>query len=335
MRIYQGFGRIVKSIGGLFYVRLFDRAHCPQEADGAPSPLDGCTVAARGRGSLHRKGTLLVGDVVELSYDDTSYQLSADGTALPRADGANTVIERFLPRSSALIRPPMANLDVMFVTIAAAAPAPDLQTVDKLLAIAEHNGIEVVPVITKSDLSPASAATLCDIYRLAGFRVFRSGFDADSELPALRQFADTALRGKIAAFSGASGVGKTTLLNALFPQLHLETGEISQRIQRGKNTTRCVELYPLDSSADCGFLADTPGFSMLDFKRFDFFELEDLPMSFREFVPYIGACRYTKCSHTKEQGCAVLAAVKAGKIPASRHQSFVSIYDVLKNKSKY
>lgn len=332
---YQGFGRIVKSIGGLFEVRLFDRAHCPPQAEHLPAPLDGCTVTARGRGSLHRKDTLLVGDIVEVSYDDSSYQIDADGTPRPRSDGANTVIDRFLPRTSALIRPPMANLDVLFVTFAATSPEPDLQTVDKLVAIAEHNRIEPVPVITKSDLAPAFAEQLCDIYRRAGFRVFRSGRDAESELPALRQFASTALRGKIAAFSGASGVGKTTLLNALFPQLHLETGEISRRIQRGKNTTRCVELYPLDDTANCGFLADTPGFSMLDFKRFDFFELEDLPFAFREFGPYIGACRYTKCSHTKEQGCAVLAAVREGKISLSRHQSFVSIYDVLKNKSKY
>ncbi len=335
MRSYQGFGRIVKSIGGLFYVRLSDGAHCPPEAEHAPAPLDGCTVTAHGRGSIHRTDTLLVGDVVELSYDDTSYQTSADGTVIPHPEGANIVINRFLPRSSALIRPPMANLDVLFVTVAATSPEPDLQTVDKLFAIAEHNRIEPVPVITKSDLSPAFAEKLCDIYRTAGFRTFRSGRGADSELPALKHFASTALRGKIAAFSGASGVGKTTLLNALFPQLHLETGEISRRIQRGKNTTRCVELYPLDDTADCGFLADTPGFSMLDFKRFDFFELEDLPFAFREFVPYIGACRYTKCSHTKEQGCAVLAAVREGKIPPSRHQSFVSIYDVLKSKSKY
>ncbi len=335
MSMYRGFGRVIKSIGGLFYVRLFDLAHCPEGVEHTPSPLDGLTVSARGRGSLHRKGALLVGDVVEVSYDDTSYQKKEDGTVLPHPDGANIAIDRFLPRSSALIRPPMANLDVMFVTVAAASPEPDLQTIDKLVAIAEHNRIEPVLVVTKSDLSPASAAHLCEIYAQAGFRTFRSGLGMDEERAELKRFVDTALKGKIAAFSGASGVGKSTMLNALFPQLHLETGEISQRIQRGKNTTRCVELYPLDDTADCGYLADTPGFSMLDFERFDFFDLEDLPLAFREFVPYIGDCRYTKCSHTKEQGCAILAAVKEKKIPPSRHESFVALYDVLKKKSKF
>ena len=141
--------------------------------------------------------------------------------------------------------------------------------------------------------------------------------------------------GKIAAFAGASGVGKSTLLNRLFPELHLETGEISHRIERGKNTTRQVSLYPLSNEEDCGYLADTPGFTMLDFERFDFFDKEALPQTFREFVPYIGECRYTKCSHTKEEGCAILAAVKNGKIPPSRHQSFLSLYEVLKKKTKW
>jgi ribosome biogenesis GTPase len=130
-------------------------------------------------------------------------------------------------------------------------------------------------------------------------------------------------------------VGKSTLLNRLFPELELQTGEISRRIERGKNTTRVTELYPLTDEDDCGFLADTPGFTMLDFERFDFFEKEDLPLTFREFSPYIGECRYTKCSHTKEEGCAILAAVKSGIIPKSRHQSFLSLYEVLKKKTKW
>ena len=142
-------------------------------------------------------------------------------------------------------------------------------------------------------------------------------------------------KGKLFVISGASGVGKSTMLNGLFPQLQLETGEISRRIERGKNTTRCVELYPLSEEADCGFLADTPGFTMLDFERFDFFEKEDLPLTFREFVPYIGDCRYTKCTHVKEQGCAIVEAVRTGSIAASRHSSFVSLYEILKKKTKW
>ena len=142
-------------------------------------------------------------------------------------------------------------------------------------------------------------------------------------------------KGLLIVYTGASGVGKSTLLNSLFPNLHLETGEISHRIERGKNTTRRVELYPLSDASDCSFLADTPGFTMLDFERFDFFEKEDLPLTFREFVPLIGSCRYTKCTHTKEQGCAIVEAVKQQKIAKSRHQSFVSLFDVLKKKTKW
>ncbi len=315
--IYQNYGRVIKSNGGLFTVRLFGTGN---------GPLDGQTVTARGRGSLHRKGALLVGDLVDVSYDDA---------ALSQTDGGGVAIDRIRERSCALIRPPMANLDLLFVTLAAASPDPVTETVDKLLSIAEFNHISPVVVVTKSDLAPTTADTLCSIYRTAGFPVFRTGADAPEADAALLSYIQENGIGKIAAFSGASGVGKSSLLNRLFPSLHLQTGEISKRIERGKNTTRAVELYPLTEQADTGYLADTPGFTMLDFERFDFFEKEDLPLTFREFVPLIGSCRYTKCSHTKEEGCAILDAVKRGQIPPSRHQSFVALYEVLKKKTKW
>ena len=141
--------------------------------------------------------------------------------------------------------------------------------------------------------------------------------------------------GKISAFSGASGVGKSTLLNRIFPTLGLETGDLSHRIERGKNTTRSVELYPLSEETDGGYLADTPGFTMLDFERFDFFGKDDLFDTFREFRRFSGNCRYTKCTHTKEEGCAVLEAVKVGEIPKSRHQSYTQLYEVLKSKNAW
>ena len=331
---YKGYGRVTKGVGGLFTVRMFDgrsRLHAePYEAQ----PLDGLTVYARGRGVLHRKGALLVGDLVEVSYDDTSFSRAECGIQ-PSQDGTGIAIDRVCDRSCALIRPPMANLDVLFVTVAAAAPDPILETVDKLISIAEYNGIEPVIVVTKSELAPQYAEKLEILYRRAGFAAFRIGIGMDEGREALRAYIDQGLHGKIAAFSGASGVGKSTLLNALFPQLNLETGEISRRIERGKNTTRAVELYPLSDEADCGFLADTPGFTMLDFERFDFFEKEDLPNTFREFLPLIGSCRYTKCTHLREDGCAIVEAVKRGEIARSRHQSFVSLYEVLKKKAKW
>ena len=325
--MYQGCGIVIKSNGGLFTVRLF------LDASREPMPLDGLTVTGRGRGSLHRKGSLLVGDVVKVTYDNTAYSTDADGSIKCAEDGTGVAIDEILERKNALIRPPMANLDLLFVTLSATTPDPVLETVDKLICIAEHNHIEPVIVITKSELAPEFAAELADIYRRAGFEVFCVG----NGLPvdALEERIANIKNGTVAAFSGASGVGKSTLLNRLFPNLQLQTGEISRRIERGKNTTRVTELYPLTDEDNCGYLADTPGFTMLDFERFDFFEKEDLPLTFREFSPYIGECRYTKCSHTKEEGCAILAAVKSGVIPASRHQSFLSLYEVLKKKTKW
>ena len=303
------------------------------DATREPMPLDGLTVTGRGRGSLHRKGSLLVGDVVKVTYDHTAYSKDEDGNIKCAEDGTGVAIDEILPRKNALIRPPMANLDLLFVTLSATTPDPVLETVDKLISIAEHNHIEPIVVITKSELAPEYARELADIYRRAGFEVFCVGNGLS--INALEERIANVKNGTVAAFSGASGVGKSTLLNRLFPNLQLQTGEISRRIERGKNTTRVTELYPLTSEDDCGYLADTPGFTMLDFERFDFFEKEDLPLTFREFSPYIGECRYTKCSHTKEEGCAILAAVKDGTIPKSRHASFLSLYEVLKKKTKW
>ena len=140
--------------------------------------------------------------------------------------------------------------------------------------------------------------------------------------------------GEFIGLVGKSGVGKSTLMTRLFPHLDLETGEISEKIARGKHTTRRVELYPIDGMENA-YIADTPGFSMLDFARFNFFTKEDLPLTMREFAPHLGSCRFTKCSHTKEQGCAILDAVKRGEISKSRHESYVMLYDILKNKHKW
>ncbi len=312
------YGRVIKSNGGLFAVRLLSQNGIKEAAF---SLLEE-TVYARGRGNLRRDG-ILVGDLVTLAEEGGD------------SEGNPTAIEAVLPRKNALIRPPMANLDLLFVTMAAAAPTPVPETVDKLIAIAEFNEIEPVVLVTKSDLAPARAEELCGIYRLAGFSTFSLGEGEGWDLPLLRDFIADACRGRISAVSGASGVGKSTLLNKLFPGLLLQTGEISLRIERGKNTTRCVELYPLSDAPDAGFLADTPGFTMLDFERFDFFGKEDLPLTFREFRPYIGECRYTKCSHTKEEGCAILAAVRSSHIPPSRHKSFCNLYEVLKKKTRW
>ena len=315
-------GKLIRGVGGLYEILL----------DKGDTPLSGQRVFSRAKGQFRHEGlTPLVGDRVQISFDEAT--LVRDGDVLrSAADGGGIVIEELLPRKNALIRPPMANLDYLFITAAAAHPAPVLETLDKLISIAEFNDIEPVLVIGKSDIDPENAEKLRKTYTVAGFSVFvLSATEGRGEIDALREFIAKNMSGKTAAFAGASGVGKSTLLNALFPELQLTTGEISRRIERGKHTTRRVDLYPVEGLENA-FIADTPGFSMLDFVRFDFFSRDDLFSTMREFAPYLGECRYKKCTHTREEGCAILEAVREGQIPKSRHESFVSMYDALKNK---
>lgn len=309
-------GKILKGVGGLYTVRLLSNANVPA----------GNIISCRARGVFrHEHISPLPGDIVTLTYPEDPSDHEKYGL----------VIDQLQPRSNVLIRPPLANLDILFVTMAAAAPTPILSTVDKLIAIAEFNGIEPILVITKEELNPAYAEFLSHLYRTCGFSVFATSTVTGNGIASLQALIQNDFNQKTAAFAGASGIGKSTLMNRLFPSLHLSTSEISHKIERGKHTTRQVELFPLSDDIHCGYLADTPGFSMLDFERFDFFEKEDLPATMREFAPYIGSCKYTKCTHTKEEGCAILEAVQKGKIPLSRHESYQAIYQTLKAKKKW
>ncbi len=309
-------GKIIKGVGGLYSVRVLDE----------DSPFYKKVVRCRARGAFrHNNVTPLPGDFVLISFDE----------AIENEDGGKFVIDEITDRRNALIRPPMANLDYLFVTMAAASPSPILSTVDKLIAIAEHNKIEPVIVITKNELDTSKADELLGIYKKSGFECFSLSAAEGVGIEPIDLFIKEKLPRKTAAFAGASGIGKSTLLNRLFPQLDLSTSEISRKIERGRHTTREVNLFPLSDDTDCGYIADTPGFSMLDFKRFDFFEKDDLVYTMREFAPYIGECRFTKCSHTKEQGCAIIEAVRRGEIPKSRHESYVELYDVLKLRKKW
>lgn len=325
---YRTYGKILKGVGGLYTIRLVDGATHAKHFDTA-SPLSGELVACSASGSFrHNHIKPLVGDNVELLYTDHSVSAS---------DSKNNDIRisDILERRNELIRPPMANLDVMFISMAAASPAPVLPTIDKLICIAEHNDIEPVVIIGKCDLAPDYAKELQAIYQKAGYNAFVLSAKTGEGVDAIREYVNTNLDGKTSAFAGASGIGKSTLLNALFPNLSLTTNTISVKIQRGRHTTRHVELYPISKSKNTGYIADTPGFSLLDFERFNFFDKEDLAYNMREFRDYIGECRYTKCSHTKEEGCAILEAVKNGEISKSRHDSFLEIYASLKNKNKW
>ncbi len=301
-------GIIVHGVGGLYRIRMENT---------------GNVIRAKARGAFRHEGmTPLVGDRVTVSSEE---------------DGA--WINDILERRNVLIRPAMANLDVMFVVCAARDPDPSLRFLDKMLCILEHTQIAPVLIVTKSDLDDHRAVQLRTKYEKCGFPVFITDETSRGEDDAIAAYMQAHFTDEtIAAFCGASGVGKSTLLNRLFPFLTLETGDISEKIARGKHTTRAVSLFALDYISNGtykGYLADTPGFSMLDFVRFDFFSVEELPLTFREFVPYIGRCRYTKCTHTKEDGCAILAAVGEKQIPKSRHTSYLEMYDALKDKREW
>ncbi len=280
--------------------------------------------ALRARGAFRHRGVkLLVGDRVRCRKE-------ADGTY---------AMEEICERQCALIRPPLANLDIIYAVIPAAQPTPDLILTDKLISIAEHAGIQPVVVITKSDCDRAPAERIRGIYAACGFPVFVTSSATGEGTDALSAYIDRENAGRISAIAGVSGAGKSSLLNVLFPSLSLETGELSRKIVRGKNTTRKVQLFELsrlrgtgEQGASEGYIADTPGFSLLDFTRFDFMKLEDLPYTFREYVPYFGKCRYTKCSHTREEGCAILAAIADGTLPRERHESYCAIREDLRNK---
>lgn len=293
-------GRIIKCVGGLYTVKTENE-----------------DIQCRARGAFrHSNITPLVGDVVSVGLEDNN---------------AGAVIWEISERKNSLIRPPLANLDYVFVTFASQNPTPMLDMTDKLISILEYNRVEPVIIIGKSELNPDRADELYSIYKTAGFDVFKVSCHENLGIDEVRTYIENNLKDKIAAFAGASGVGKSTLLNKLFPELDLATNTLSKKTQRGRHTTREVTLFPIGD----GYIADTPGFSMLDFERFDFFELDDLKETFREFENYIGLCKYTKCSHTKEEGCAILGAVKEGKIPKTRHENYRMLYDVLKNKHKW
>ena len=296
-------GKIIEGVGGLYTVRC---------EEGGEVKLVSC----RAKGVFrHEKITPLVGDNVSIDVS---------------AGEENAVIDEILERKNSLIRPPMANLDCVFVSMAAAKPAPMLDMTDKLISILEHNDIESVIVVEKCELDRARAAEIKAIYESAGYHVFVLSCETGEGIDEIESFISS--RKGILALAGASGVGKSTLLNRLFPTLGLFTGSVSRKTERGRHTTRSVTLLKLGEEL---YFADTPGFSMLDFERFDFFDLEDLPLAFREINERIGQCRYTKCTHRKEDGCAVVEALKRGEIAKSRHESYVALYEILKNKHKW
>jgi ribosome biogenesis GTPase len=220
-------------------------------------------------------------------------------------------------RRNAFVRPPVANLDILAIVISAAPPVTDLFLADTMTAVAVCKGIRPVIVINKCDLDPGEA--FYETYRQSGIRCIRTSAVTGEGCDELL----AELKGCVAAFSGNSGVGKSSLLNRLDPRFGLETGTLNDKIGRGRHTTRHVELFVLPNGAA---VADTPGFSSFDTTELELIDKNSVQDAFGEFAPYAGNCRFIGCAHGKDKGCAVREAVEEGKIPASRYESYVRLY---------
>lgn len=293
-------GRIVRGVGGLYTVLC----------------TDGKILKCKARGVLRiKKITPLAGDKVTVRRGD--------------GEEMGYFIDSIFPRKTVLGRPPVANIDTVFAVLCPTEPEPSLLGTDKLLCAISAAKITPAVIISKADVAPEKARELFEIYS-KGYKVFLTSSELGEGIEELRQFISE--NTTVCAFAGASGVGKSTLLNSIFPELSLKTGKISEKSQRGKHTTREVTLFPFD---DGKFIADTPGFSRLDLDAVEYFPPEELFFCFPEFEKYFGKCKYKGCTHLKEEGCAVISAVERGDIPHSRHESYVAIYGELKNAQRW
>ena len=282
-------GRIQKALSGFYYVDTGSEI-----------------LTCRARGKFRKEGiSPLVGDRVEVRE-------------LGNAEG---VVDKILPRKNFFTRPAVANIDQLVVIASAAIPRTDPFLIDRVAAIAALKGCETIILLNKCDLDRADE--LYEIYHAAGFQTLRVSAETGEGLEELK----AVITGKLSAFTGNSGVGKSSILNALDPDFRLKVGEISDALGRGRHTTRHVELYRLSCGAE---VMDSPGFSSFETEELNLELKHHLPETFREFEPYLNECRFVGCSHTKEKGCAVLEALKQGKIQKCRHESYLRLYEELK-----
>ena len=278
-------GRIVRSLSGFYDV---------QTSEGI--------ITCRGRGSLRRQGdSPLTGDIAEIS-----------------AEQGKGMIEKLLPRKNRFIRPAVANVDALVVFASNVNPVTEPFLIDRVAAIAADQDVPVYICVNKCDLDPG--AELVRIYENAGFPVIAASAQTGEGVARLREL----IEGKLTAFTGNTGVGKSSMLNALCPELCLATGEVSEKLGRGRHTTRHVQLYCLGENT---FVADTPGFSSFDTDQMDVLLKENLQYSFPDFAAYLGQCQFHDCAHRAEPGCGVRQAVEAGKIEITRYESYLRLYE--------
>ena len=278
-------GRILRSLSGFYDV----------QTEKGP-------VTCRARGILRKGGNSpLTGDLVEITVEH-----------------GKGMVEKILPRKNSFIRPAVANMDALVIFAANVNPVTEPFLIDRVAAIAGDQNVQVILCVNKCDLDPA--VDLVGIYEKAGFAVIRTSSETGEGVEQLRDL----IRGKLTAFTGNSGVGKSSILNRLAPELNLATGEVSEKLGRGRHTTRHVELYCLEENT---YVADTPGFSSFDTDQMEVILKENLQYSFPDFGPYVGKCRFDDCSHRKEPDCAVRAAVEAGDIGRSRYDSYLRLYE--------
>lgn len=282
-------GRILKALSGFYYVDTGREV-----------------LTCRARGKFRKEGVSpLVGDLVEIRE-------------LGNGEG---VVESIRPRRNAFARPAVANIDQLVIIASGAVPRTDPFLIDRVAAIAALKDCEVIILLNKCDLN--SADDLYAIYRAAGFQTLRVSAETGEGLEQLIPL----ISGKLSAFTGNSGVGKSSILNKLDPTFQIQVGEISSALGRGRHTTRHVELYHLACGAE---VVDSPGFSSFETEELNLELKRRLPETFREFVPYLPDCRFVGCSHTKEKGCAVLEALRRGDIQKSRHDSYLRLFEELK-----
>lgn len=283
-------GILIKGIGGFYYVETDDGIY-----------------ECKAKGINRRKGIVpLVGDSVTVTVNDEGY----------------CSLDCVHERKNFLNRPPVANVDKLFILASTCEPLPSTLVIDKMTAIAQDKGIECAIVFTKEDLKGDDG--LAEVYRKSGFETYCISSVSGNGIEEIK----AAINGRICVFSGNSGVGKSTLLNALVPSLTLETGEISDKLGRGRHTTRQVELFKVGN----GYIADTPGFAAIDMTETKLLiRKENLAFCFKEFLPYLGTCKFSTCAHIADKGCKICEAVENGVIMKSRHDSYVEMYNDVKD----